>query len=173
MSDTTTAMLKKLDQAISKFEEALSVVIFLAMVFIVCWSVLCRYLFKISFLQGEELARFMMIYIVYIGTSIGVKTKSHIGVEVFVDMLPDGKRSYVKIFTEILCCLMFILLFALSLQMLMHLVQTKQMTTTTQIPTYFIFICIPLGFLMSIVHYINEIANLISKKVTERREAKA
>ncbi len=158
-------MLKKIDHAVSKFEDTLSVVLFLAMVLIVCWSVLCRYLLKIPFLQGEELARFLMIYVVYIGTSIGVKTKSHIGVEVFVDMLPEKTKSVVKIVTEIFCALLFVLLFALSIQMLMHLVATKQMTTTTQIPTYFVFICIPAGLLMSIVHYICGISERIAEKI--------
>ena len=51
-------------------EGFLSVVLFLAMVAIVCWSVICRYALKIPFLQSEELARYLMIYIVYIGTSI-------------------------------------------------------------------------------------------------------
>ena len=85
-------------------EGFLSVVLFLAMVAIVCWSVICRYALKIPFLQSEELARYLMIYIVYIGTSIGVKSKSHIGVEVFVDMLPEKIYKKVRIFTEILCC---------------------------------------------------------------------
>ena len=58
-------MLKKLDQAFSKVEGFLSVVLFLAMVAIVCWSVICRYALKIPFLQSEELARYLMIYIVY------------------------------------------------------------------------------------------------------------
>lgn len=49
-------------------EGFLSVVLFLAMVAIVCWSVICRYALKIPFLQSEELARYLMIYIVYIGT---------------------------------------------------------------------------------------------------------
>ena len=48
-------------------EGFLSVVLFLAMVAIVCWSVICRYALKIPFLQSEELARYLMIYIVYIG----------------------------------------------------------------------------------------------------------
>ena len=47
-------MLKKLDQAFSKVEGFLSVVLFLAMVAIVCWSVICRYALKIPFLQSEE-----------------------------------------------------------------------------------------------------------------------
>lgn len=109
-------MLKKLDQAFSKVEGFLSVVLFLAMVAIVCWSVICRYALKIPFLQSEELARYLMIYIVYIGTSIGVKSKSHIGVEVFVDMLPEKIYKKVRIFTEILCFNSILLMFVVSSQ---------------------------------------------------------
>lgn len=154
-------MLKRIDYIIEKIEDVLSTVLFLSMVGIVCWGVICRYVLKIPFLQGEELARYLMIYVVYIGTSIAVKSKSHIGVEVFVDMLPDQIKKYVKIATEILCALIFMLLFGLSLQMLKHLVETMQMTTTTHIPTYVIFLCVPLGLFMSILRYICEIAEMV------------
>ena len=154
-------MLKRIDYIIEKIEDVLSTVLFLSMVGIVCWGVICRYVLKIPFLQGEELARYLMIYVVYIGTSIAVKSKSHIGVEVFVDMLPDRIKKYVKIATEILCALIFMLLFGLSLQMLKHLVETMQMTTTTHIPTHVIFLCVPLGLFMSILRYICEIAEMV------------
>lgn len=162
-------MLKKLDQAFSKVEGFLSVVLFLAMVAIVCWSVICRYALKIPFLQSEELARYLMIYIVYIGTSIGVKSNSHLGVEVFVDMLPEKIYKKVRIFTEILCMLMFVLLFVLSLQMFNHLIMTKQMTTTTQIPTAVVFFCLPMGFFMGIIHYLYSIETMI-KDIMHRKE---
>ena len=154
-------MLKRIDYIIEKIEDVLSTVLFLSMVGIVCWGVICRYVLKIPFLQGEELARYLMIYVVYIGTSIAVKSKSHIGVEVFVDMLPDRIKKYVKIATEILCALIFMLLFGLSLHLLKHLVETMQMTTTTHIPTYVIFLCVPLGLFMSILRYICEIAEMV------------
>ena len=55
-------MLKKIDDAVNKFEGTVSVVLFLIMVLVVCWSVICRRVLKITFLQGEELARYLMIY---------------------------------------------------------------------------------------------------------------
>lgn len=104
-----------------------------------------------------------------IGTSIGVKSKSHIGVEVFVDMLPEKIYKKVRIFTEILCMLMFVLLFVLSLQMFNHLIMTKQMTTTTQIPTAVVFFCLPMGFFMGIIHYLYSIETMI-KDIMHRKE---
>ena len=46
-------MLKKIDDAVNKFEGTVSVVLFLIMVLVVCWSVICRRVLKITFLQGE------------------------------------------------------------------------------------------------------------------------
>lgn len=153
-------ILKKIDNAVNKFEGAVSVTLFLIMVLVVCWSVICRRVLKITFLQGEELARYLMIYVVFIGTSVGVKNKSHIGVEVFVDLLPEKAKRYTKIFTEILCMLIFIVLFVLSIQMMQHLIETMQMTTTTQVPMFCIFVCVPVSMFLGILHYVVEIAEL-------------
>lgn len=154
-------ILKKIDNAVNKFEGAVSVTLFLIMVLVVCWSVICRRVLKITFLQGEELARYLMIYVVFIGTSVGVKNKSHIGVEVFVDLLPEKAKRYTKIFTEILCMLIFIVLFVLSIQMMQHLIETMQMTTTTQVPMFCIFVCVPVSMFLGILHYVAEIAELV------------
>lgn len=154
-------ILKKIDNAVNKFEGAVSVTLFLIMVLVVCWSVICRRVLKITFLQGEELARYLMIYVVFIGTSVGVKNKSHIGVEVFVDLLPEKAKRYTKIFTEILCMLIFIVLFFLSIQMMQHLIETMQMTTTTQVPMFCIFVCVPVSMFLGILHYVVEIAELV------------
>lgn len=164
-------ILKKIDNAVSKFEGVVSVILFLVMVLVVCWSVICRRILKITFLQGEELARYLMIYVVYLGTSIGVKTKAHIGVEVFVDLLPKKAKRYVKIVTETLCMLIFIVLFVLSIQMMQHLMATMQMTTTTQIPTFCIFVCVPVSMFLGIIHYIVEIGDMVKAVAAKEGES--
>lgn len=164
-------ILRKIDNAVSKFEGAVNVALFLIMVLVVCWSVICRRVLKITFLQGEELARYLMIYVVYIGTSVGVKNKSHIGVEVFVDLLPKKVRAYVKIVTESLCMLIFLVLFILSIQMMLHLIETMQMTTTTQVPTFCIFVCVPISMLLGILHYIVEIGDMIKAVAAKKGES--
>ena len=65
--------------------------------------------------------------------------------------------------------LMFVLLFVLSLQMFNHLIMTKQMTTTTQIPTAVVFFCLPMGFFMGIIQYLYRIETLI-KDIMHRKE---
>lgn len=68
-----------------------------------------------------------------------------------------------------ICMLMFVLLFVLSLQMFNHLIMTKQMTTTTQIPTAVVFFCLPMGFFMGIIHYLYSIETMI-KDIMHRKE---
>lgn len=164
-------MLKKIDNAVNKLEGAVSVALFLTMVLVICWSVICRRVLKITFLQGEELARYFMIYVVFFGTSIGVKNKSHIGVEVFVDLVPERARRYVKIVTETLCMLIFAVLFVLSIQYMLHLVETHQMTTTTQVPMFCIFACVPVSMFLGILHYFVEIFGMIQSLGAEKGES--
>lgn len=46
---------------------------------------------------------------------------------------------------------------------------TKQMTTTTQIPTAVVFFCLPMGFFMGIIHYLYSIETMI-KDIMHRKE---
>ena len=163
-------MIRKIDNVVSKVEDLISVVLFLAMVLVTCWSVVCRYVLKITFLQGEEISRYLMIYVVYFGSSIAVKTGAHIGVDVFVEMLPEKLKANVKIFTEILCALMFFLLFVLAVRMMGQMVSTMQMTTTTNIPMFCVFACIPAGLLFGTVHYITKISLMILEKKAGKGE---
>ena len=50
-----------------------------------------------------------------------------------------------------------------------HLIMTKQMTTTTQIPTAVVFFCLPMGFFMAIIHYLYSIETMI-KDIMHRKE---
>ena len=87
--------------------------------------------------------------------------------------LPESQNDFVF---AIICeelgfvgAMVVVLLFVLSLQMFNHLIMTKQMTTTTQIPTAVVFFCLPMGFFMGIIHYLYSIETMI-KDIMHRKE---
>ena len=145
-------MLKRIEDSLNKIEETVSVVLFLTIIAVVVWSVLCRYALKIPFLSGEELARYLMIYCVYMGTSIGVTRKAHIGVEFFVQILPDKAKKNVQNIAEFLSMCLFAILFILSLIMTKQFIETGQIATVTKVPMYLIYSCIPVSMLLSTFH---------------------
>lgn len=64
-------------------------------------SVVSRYAFDIGLVWSDEAARFLFIWIVFIGFAIGVRHRAHIGVEWLVDALPPRLRWAVGVFQDI------------------------------------------------------------------------
>ena len=56
---------------------------------------------------SEELARYMMIYLVYLGASVGVKYGNHIAVEFLSTMLPKKGQDILEVLVDLLMLLCF------------------------------------------------------------------
>lgn len=77
------------------------------MVVVVFLQVIFRFVIRSSLPWSEEMARYLMVWIVFLGASIGVKRKSHIGVEAVVSLLPDTLRRCTSILVHAFSCVFF------------------------------------------------------------------
>ena len=100
--------MKKVLKVVYRIEDVLVFLTVVAMVLVVCWSVLCRRVFMIPFLVGEELSRYLMIWGVFIGIAIGVRRKSHVGIRALVDVLPIGSQRVVDIIQLVITTVMYV-----------------------------------------------------------------
>ena len=56
-------------------------------------AVISRYVFNDSLTWSEELTRYIFMWVVFLGTAIGVRTRAHIAVDVFLSKQgPGGER---------------------------------------------------------------------------------
>jgi TRAP-type C4-dicarboxylate transport system permease small subunit len=67
-----------------------------------------RFLFGYSIFWSDELARFLLIWIAFLGMSIGVRRGAHPGVDSLARVLPPGIRRAVT-GVAVACCLLFFL----------------------------------------------------------------
>ena len=82
--------LKKAGKIIGGIEDWMVIVLFTAMVVVTMAIVLCRYVFKVQFVPGEEIARYLMIWCGYAGAAMGFRTHAHVVLRVFhlgIDLL--------------------------------------------------------------------------------------
>ena len=79
----------------------MSVVVFLQVVFRFCGR---------SLPWSGELARYMMIYMTYVGTAVAVRAKSHIAVEAAVGALPQKAQEVAELVVDILLLVLFYVL---------------------------------------------------------------
>ena len=90
------SVVKKIGKVIGGVEEWVAMISFIAMVVVTIAIVLCRYVFKIEFMQGEEIARYLMIWCGYSGAAYCFRTHGHVGVVVFSEMLPASWNPCIK-----------------------------------------------------------------------------
>ncbi|MCS0408471.1 TRAP transporter small permease [Vibrio diabolicus] len=90
-------------------EETLIAFFLGAMTLLTFANVIFRYVFNENILWALELTVFMFAWMVLVGASYGVKKHFHIGVDVIINIVPEGKRKALALFAAI-CCLAFSIL---------------------------------------------------------------
>jgi len=90
-------------------EETFMAIILGLMTLITFANVVARYIFNSNILWALEATVFLFAWLVLMGVSYGIKKRFHIGVDVLVNMLPDGARRICSLIAA-LCCLAFAVL---------------------------------------------------------------
>ena len=101
-------MLSKISKS---FEESFVSLLLVGMTLLVFAEVIARFLFNIGFLWMEEVTLTLGAWFVLFGASYGVKVGAHIGVDAFVQTLPEKARKVAAIAAVIVClcyCSLFI-----------------------------------------------------------------
>ena len=152
------------------FEDWMSIVSFAAMVVIVIIIVLCRYVFEVTFLQGEEIARYLMIWCGYTGAAYGFRKHSHVGVVVFSEMLPKKWYPHVLRIRHIAVLIIVCALFIFTCTCFNAFLSTGQITTSTKLPMAFVYIILPISMALGILHTLMDVIDNFRGKVNNTEE---
>ncbi len=140
-------MLKALD----KFEEYVLLILFPAMVAVVFTATVARYFNLFPMYWGEELARYIMVYLAYTGAGLGMKWGSHISVGFLVEKL-SAKSAKLRLAFDILQIVM-VLVFTVTIVLLMRDIIGRQMTMqqtspAMYIPMWMLYAAVPYGMIL-------------------------
>ena len=102
-------MLNKLSKTINGAAEWFIAICLGVMSVVVFAQVVCR-LVAGSLPWSEELSRYLMIYMVYIGTAVGIHKGNHIAVEFVMGLCPEKVQKLVEILMDILMMVAFVIL---------------------------------------------------------------
>lgn len=112
------SLIEKLLNSINKAVEYVVTALLATMVVVVFLQVIFRFILEASLPWSEELARYILVWISFLGASIGVKRKSHIGVEAVTNYLPFKAKSIVAIIAHLLSSALFIILIVWGYQLI-------------------------------------------------------
>ncbi len=64
-----------------------------ALTLVMAAQVFCRYVVNYSLVWSEELARYLTIWLAFLGVSLGVRADSHFGITVVLDRVSAGSAD--------------------------------------------------------------------------------
>lgn len=135
----------------------LTMILFLAMLLIVFMQVVMRYFIGSSITGSEEAARYILFFLVLLGSSICVYEKSHLRIEYFYDKF----SGYLKLLINILISCSVLISAFIFIYYGWELASKSMMQTTPslQIPRGWIFMGFPVAgalfFFFQLQHLLN------------------
>lgn len=154
-------IIKKLDE---KFEETLCAILLSAMTVIISIQIVFRQLGTPA-AWSEELARYMFVWLIYVGCSLGVKRRKHIKVDAVMLLIKEEWHIVMYIISNILFMVFCILISYYGIELLykIQFVQ-KQLSPAMRIPMVIPYSSFVFGCLLMIIRLIQDTIKLIREK---------
>ncbi|GHS96696.1 hypothetical protein AGMMS50276_15490 [Synergistales bacterium] len=140
-----------LDKIMTFVENVISITCFTAMGVLVLAGVASRFIFHIPFMWVEEASRYFMVAGVYVGVSMGIREKAHLGLTALVDALPSSKQKALQMmlsFIIIALCLYFSIY---SISFMRQVEANGQRSPALQFPMWYVYIPLGIGFVFGAI----------------------
>lgn len=140
---------------ISKIEQYFVGIILLFITALVFINVVLRAI-GISIDGAEEIARYGIVWVTFVGSSICVYKGAHIGVDAIMGLLPEKGKKMTTIIT-LAISIIFILLFTIkSYSITMRIAEMNQRSSTLKISMIYVYGAMPVGGTLMLIRYIQE-----------------
>ena len=163
MENIVKSIIKKLEF----LERIFTSIIFCSMMLVVTAQIIMRYILNHPLLWSEEFARYVYVWLVFIGSAYGITQEKHVAVTLLTDRLPSLIQKGLKI----LCNGLIIAALAYMLPHAFRYLgkQNELFSGCMRIPMSWVFAAIPVGYTLMIIHMLLQTILVISN--SEGKEA--
>ncbi len=136
--------MEKLSAVLDKFTLITASILLVIIAVIVNWGVFCRYVLFAPLPWSEQIPKYAMIWMGFLGASVGISRNRHIGFDILVVRLPSVIRKLIIIAGRIL------ILFFLSMMTIYGVtfafaVGFSSNAPMLPIPMFYLFLAVPVG----------------------------
>lgn len=154
--------MNKLLKPLEWIENSIAVISMTVVSLLIFAQVVSRYGFNYTPVWSEELARFLVVWSIFIGVAIGVRNNQHIGVDAVIRFLPHKLKLASEVLLNLIGVVVLGILICNSYEFIQHTREFEQLSPAMRIPMYIPYIAMPVGLSLSIVHFIHNIVKLFT-----------
>ena len=158
--------LNKISLYLDKFVRILICLILFLMLFLVVTQVFLRYVFEMPLAWTDEVSRYLMTWLVFIGASVASKEASHLGVTILYEKFNIKTKTFLTIFMNIAICvfLVFVIVHGYSLLMAIKKAKSPVLQISMAIPYTSVFI----GSILMIFQTLVSTLNMATENLTAK-----
>lgn len=148
---------------VTAFLATMSVIVFI--------QVVMRYAFGSSLSWSEELARYLAIWLIYIGVSYAAKECRHVSVTMIELFISRKKAAYITVVANIIFFLFALVLVYYGTILLMRTARMGQISPALALPMWMVYASAPAGFVLTAFRLLQrvciDVRNLRAQAATE------
>ena len=149
-----------LRQRVNRFLEVFLVALMIGMVLNVLWQVASRYLLNSPSSFTDELARYLLIWIGFIGAAYGTGKHIHLAIDLLPSKIknPGHKLLHQKIINGLIAIFSLLVMVVGGLRLVYVTLILDQRSSALDIPLGIVYMAIPLSGLIILFYTLNDIA---------------
>lgn len=148
--------MKLINTVLSRLEEILVSIALIVATIITFIEVILRYGFGSSLGYAQELAVYLLIFTGLVGSSIGVRAKTHIGVDIILKNFPFKLQKILKVSGFVVSAVFCLIFTVLGFQHAQILLAFGQVSPEMEIPMFIPKGIIPLAFGLMTFRFLEE-----------------
>ena len=161
--------MKKIISIFDKIEEWILVVLMAGVSVVVFIQIASRTAGN-SLSWSEELARYLTIWVTFIGASYGFRFGTHIGVDAFKQWLPFRAERVVDLVSNLIVALLCVLMMKFSIDIIVKVhLKFHQVSPAMRMPIWIAYLALPVGyafmFIRNVMLSIQAVKDIIHGKI--------
>ncbi|MDP1992138.1 MAG: TRAP transporter small permease [Syntrophales bacterium] len=128
-------------------------------------EVVLRKGFETSLIITEELARYMLVWLVFLAGALGIRDKSHIRINALVKHLNPRLQVILALCAHGMSLIFLVLLFIESIRILPR--QFSQMCITFDVAIFYFYLAIPIGCILMALFLVPKIRDILAGRAVE------
>ncbi|WP_367569213.1 TRAP transporter small permease [Lacrimispora sp.] len=166
--------MERLLEKLNKVEEYVASSLLIMTSLLVFVQVILRYFANYSISWSEEIALMMIVWFIFLGSSIAVREKAHVNMDALPNILPPKGKLLLEMVSLIISVVFCGLITMAGVNMVIGAYDIGSASTSLKIPLYIPYASVPVGLLLMMIRYLIQLKNLFVEAIDifGKREAK-
>lgn len=148
--------LKKIDDSIRKGETTIVAFFIITVTVLIFTNVVLRYVFKNSWTWAEELTRYIIIWMTFIGASLCVRDNVHVTMDILINRISKRFKKPLLYVIYIGSAFISLYLTYIGWALTMKIKSTGQVSSAMDfLPMWLVYLCVPVGGILMAKNFIH------------------